>query len=77
VNRNKAVRFTEAEPDLYSNPDLNIQPFQVSAESIRNNGFPMGDMGTYDVKGIANMKNFRCTGTEEFKQHRLIVAYFG
>lgn len=40
-------------------------------------GMPIGQLGTYEVKGRNNLENFKIIGSEADKNHVVTVQYYG
>lgn len=40
------------------------------------NGMPLGDLGTYEVKGKENMQRFKMIGIQAYNMHQVQVQYF-
>ena len=65
----KAIRWVQVNPASGT--------FTVNEASVRAQGFPFGDAGVFEVKGLANMQNLRLIGLQFGKAHTIRVEYYG
>ena len=69
VTKTRAIRWVQVKTASGS--------LTINETNVRAQGFPFGDGGVFEVKGLANMQNLRLIGIETGKTHTIRVCYFG
>jgi hypothetical protein len=71
-----AMLVVESDPNQY-NKDIVVRFREDGEAPSSSDGMPLGDLGVYEVKGAENMQRFKIIGTEQGRQHKIRIQFFG